>query len=214
MMPVEEMERNLAMQIDSLLPAGESRRFGELLLKRNPDGTFLAFHRGDELTDEAPETIDSVDELREIAKYDEGGEYRPLKTAPTLRKGWQIESKNAADFLRKLDAIYPGAFATWIAYRDGQHEATPFRETLDRQTGIDSFAEAITDQMANRIMREICNRGCLRTIAWPIDRTSPVSRLHGNRSTIPVICTEACTFAISEAKRLAKEACEKANRPA
>ncbi|MEM7700138.1 MAG: DR2241 family protein, partial [Verrucomicrobiota bacterium] len=144
----------------------------------------------------------------------EEGNYRPLKTAPTLARGWMSRAERVDEFLSHLDAIYPGVFATWIAYDAGIHAPTPLRQTLDRQTGIYRFAGAITDQMANRIMRETCARGCIRQIAWPIDDTCAVSKLKGSRRFIPSICTEACTFAVSETRRLAKEAYDKANAPA
>ena len=110
-----------------------------------------------------------------------------------------------------MDAIYPGVFATWIAYEKGELEPVSLRDTLDRQTGMYKFAGSITDQMANEIMRSTCGKGCIRLIAWPIDNSCPVSRLKAAKNTLPVICTEACTFAVSEARRLAKEAYEKAN---
>lgn len=197
-----------------LLPAGEDRRFGEIFVEHLPDASFRARHRDDRETLEGLEELDSVRALREMAKWDADGEYRPLKTAPTLKSGWITTCDDPIEFLKRLDAIYPAVFATWVAYERGDHHPTPLRDTLDRQTGMYRFAGSITDQMANQIMRETCARGCLRTIAWPIDNSCPVSRLKRPARDIPVICTEACTFAVSEARRLVKEAYDRANPPA
>lgn len=204
----------LVEELEALFPPMESRFFGELLLRRDESGQFIASHRDDAemLDDLSP--AKSLAELREIAKFDAAGEYRPLKTAPGLKGGWKTTSPSASTFLKRLDCIYPGLFATWITYHKGTHDPTSLRDTLDRQTGMYRFAGSITDQMANRIMRETCSAGCLRKIAWPISNECAVSRLKQGTQSIPLICTEACTFAVSEARKLVKEAYEKANPPA
>lgn len=201
----------LAETLSTLLPPDAELRFGELYLTRDNRGTFFARHRNDRMTEEGLENIDTLPALRELAKFDSEGEYRPLKTAPTLRDGWITQCEAPSEFLARLDAIYPSLFATWVAYDAGALDPAPLRETLDRQTGMYKFAGSITDQMANEIMRSTCGKGCLRLIAWPIDDSCPVSRLKAPQNTLPLICTEACTFAVSEARRLAKEAYEKAN---
>lgn len=204
----------LAEELEALLPPRESRFFGQLYLSRSEDGVYLACHCDDRDKCDSLPAVDTPAGLREIAKFDASGEYRPLKTAPTLKGGWKTATNCAAEFLKRLDALYPGVFATWIAYHCGRHLPTPLRDTLDRQTGMYRFAGSITDQMANQIMRETCSKGCLRKIAWPISGDAPVSQLKPAKNSIPVICTEACTFAVSEARRLVKEAYDRANPPA
>ena len=39
----------------------------------------------------------SIEDARQIAKYDSGGAYRPLKGAPNLPRGWLIELSNIDD---------------------------------------------------------------------------------------------------------------------
>jgi len=208
---MNEAPTSLASALDAVLPTGETKRFGELSLSRDPSGAFLAMHVEDATAGTSPERlvpIDTAAALREWAKFDAAGEYRPLKTAPGLKTGWVSRSEDAAAFLKLLDAVYPGAFAGWVAYSRGEFDATPLRETLGRQTGMYRFAGTITDAMANRIMRETCSPGCLRTIAWPIDDSCAVGRIKAAKGTVPLICLEACTFAVNEARRLAKEAFE------
>lgn len=203
----------LAETLSALLPPNAELRFGELYLTRDTNGVFAARHRNDRMKEEGLTSLDDCCDLRELAKFDSAGEYRPLKTAPTLRDGWITKTNDAVEFLARLDSIYPAVFATWISYDKGELDPVPLRETLGRQTGMYKFAGSITDQMANEIMRSTCGKGCLRLIAWPIDDSCPVSRLKAAKITLPVICTEACTFAVSEARRLAKEAYEKENAP-
>ncbi|NLT70044.1 MAG: hypothetical protein GXX91_05040 [Verrucomicrobiaceae bacterium] len=196
----------LAGELESLLPAGTSLVFGQLRLCRRDDGSFEACHLDDAEKRESLEPIPSAPALRELAKFDAAGEYRPLKTAPTLRGGWITRCDEAAEFLRRLDAIYPGVFATWIAYAAGRHHPTSLRRTLDRQTGMYRRAGTITDGMARRLIRELCHIGCLRTITWPIHDDDPVARATASPGTLPMICTEACTLAVNAARTLAKEA--------
>lgn len=201
----------LAGELESLLPTGTSLVFGQLRLSRSYDGAFEASHLADAETGTTLERIESAAALRELAKFDAAGAYRPLKTAPTLRGGWQTRCHEAAEFLRRLDAIYPGAFATWIAYSRGRHHPTSLRRTLNRQTGMYRSARAITDEMAHRLIRELCHPGCLRSIAWPINDDEPVNRPIAPPRAIPMICTEACTLAINAARALAKEAREQSD---
>ncbi|MEQ1841828.1 MAG: DR2241 family protein [Verrucomicrobiales bacterium] len=203
----------LAEELESYLPPGATLRFGQLQLSRTPEGSFVACHADDRTMLQELEEIDSISGLRDLAKGDVSGEFRPLKTAPTLRSGWKTESSSAKDFLKRLDAIYPGVFATWVAYDRNEHGPTSLRRTLDRQTGMYRFAGTITDQMANRIMRELCSPGCLRKIAWPLNDQCIVSKIKRQPMSIPVICTEACTFAVSRARELAKEAYDRENAP-
>lgn len=202
----------LSRELESRLPPGGEIRFGELHLARAEDGTFSARHRNDIGVEELDD-IGTPADLRELAKFTADGEYRPLKTAPTLRDGWKTECDDAGEFLKRLDAVYPGVFATWIAYQRGELDPVPLRRTLDRQTGMYRRAATITDQMANQIMRELCSPDCIRKITWPIDDGCPVGRITGRPGTIPIVCTEACTLAVDKARRLAKEAYERVNAP-
>ncbi len=198
---------SLADVLASHLPAGARLSFGELILSRRDDGLFEARHGADAEAGHGDlELLGSVRELRELAKYDGSGAYRPLKTAPTLKTGWRTETGSSAEFLARLDAIYPGGFATWAAYSDGRTAAVPLRQTLDRQTGMYRLAGTIDDEDAMRLQKELCAPGCLRRIVWPIDgQTAPVAVARSSGS-IPLLCVEACTLAVSRARELAKEA--------
>jgi len=198
--------------LEGFLPPGSSVRFGELLLVRADTGPIMMCHSCDADRSDLVE-ICGAPALREFGKWSDAGEYRPLRTAPTLRGGWFVRCADFGELLDHLDAVYPGSVATTLRYLDGQLDPVPLRDTLDRQTGMYRFAGALSDHAANQLMRELCSPGCLRKIAWPIASSSPVARLRVHGSAIPLICTEACTFAVSEARRLAREAYDKANAP-
>jgi hypothetical protein len=201
---------SLADRLADLLPPGTSLAMGELVLCRDAWGNFQARHREDEATDRL-EPLGTARDLRELAKYDESGAYRPLKTAPGLKRGWVTSADCPREFLKRLDAIYPGAFAAWCGYADGVLVAVPLRRTLDRQTGMYRFAGSIGDEDARRVVSELCSAGCLRRVAWPISEGSEAERVEANGPEIPLVCLEACTFAVGKARALAKEAYDRAS---
>ncbi len=203
----------LAESLEKLLPPDSTLRFGEIQLSRSAEGTFRAVHVRNRDSIESLEKLESLADLREMAKFDANNAYRPLKTAPTLKCGWITECNEPREFIKRLDAIYPGLFATWVAYDAGELDPVALRTTLDRQTGMYRFAGTINDQMANQIMREVCSPGCIRKIAWPIDNQCAVGRVKPHKRFIPPVCTEACTFAVSKARELVKKAYDKANAP-
>ncbi len=195
---------SLADQLESLLPPGRHLSFGELTLCRHEDGTFEARHSVPDAAEAALAEIHSVRDLRELAKYDAAGNYRPLKTAPGLVAGWRTETRSPSEFLKRLDAIYPALFATWIAFQRGQITAVPLRRTLNRQTGMYRLVGTITSEMAERIRRELCQPGCLRQITWPNEENDPPANQIEPADRIPLLCSEACTFAVNRARELAK----------
>ena len=66
----------------------------------------------------------------QIARYDDAGNYRPLKTAPNLRHGWRLELVDVSALRLALDLFYPGRLAAFLAAGNGNLASTPFRETL------------------------------------------------------------------------------------
>ena len=211
------MKLRLSEHLEKYIPddPDEACRFGELLLSRDAKaGGYRAIHRSDQMFEAGMlSRLETVPAAREWSKYCVEGNYRPLKTAPSLRAGFVIQESDIDTFYQMIDAIYPAVFATAVRYFLGDIEPVSLRKTLDRQTGMYQFAKNITDNQANQIMRELCARGCVRKIAWPIDKSCAFSRLPEIKRNITPVCTEACTFAVSEARRLAREAYDRANAP-
>jgi sirohydrochlorin cobaltochelatase len=52
---------------------------------------------------------DSPRDARLIARYDSAGEYRPLKTAPNLIRGWILRAGSIEGLEQALEFLYPGA---------------------------------------------------------------------------------------------------------
>ena len=145
--------------------------FGQVLVQKN-DGGFELRHRDDRLHHQL-QTFRGARAAIDIARYDDEGIYRPLKTAPNLRHGWRLELDAAEELKRALDNFYPGRLAVLAACQTGQLHTTPLRETLDRQSGMYRIAAKISDTQIDRVVADFCrsDSGCLRTILWKRDQS-------------------------------------------
>ena len=151
-----------------------------------------------------------------IARYDDDGKYRPLKTAPNLRHGWRLELSDLSQALLALDFLYPAAIGTAAAQEDGKLDPVALRETLERQTGMYAVVKKITDVQAGQVISEICrgNPGCMRRISWDISREQKLSLelaegncgpLSETKHAIPLWCAEACNLLVAAGRVVVKK---------
>ncbi|MFN2474750.1 MAG: DR2241 family protein [Chthoniobacterales bacterium] len=196
-------------------------RIGEILIRENSCGGFALCHRDDTDRADLVETA-SAEAATELARYDDAGNYRPLKTAPNLRHGWRIVVADIAAVRLALDLFYPGRVAAFEAHRAGKLRATNFRETLERQTGMYRAAAKITDEQADNLIGNFCRSdgGCLRTILWRrnADRTVASTLLPPAKfdpqhdqagrgeQAIPLLCQEICNVLVAAAREVVKTA--------
>src|ERR671937_2954251 len=89
---------------------GESCCIGEISIHRTPTGGFVLCHRDDDGKVVA-QVLRGTEPAAELAKYDDTGNYRTLKTAPTLRHGWRLKIADIRELRRVLDYFYPGRLA-------------------------------------------------------------------------------------------------------
>lgn len=152
-----------------------------------------------------PEIFFRPEAAREIARYDAGGNYRPLKTAPNLRRGWELRLADVDDLRLALDYFYPAALGTWLAFERGELRAVPLRETLARQTGRYRVTRNIRDDQAAGVIAQTCETGCLRCRLWTINATTGgLAESRRARNAMPVLCVEACNLLVSACRLEAK----------
>src|SRR5438128_11727319 len=189
--------------------------FGQILVqKRNDD--FILSHRDDEGR-KCLQTFRNAEDAVEIAKYDEAGNYRSLKTAPNLRRGWRLEPATLDELKRALDYFYPGRLAVFTAWKTGQLRTTNLRDTLDRQSGMYRVAAKISDEQIDDVVGDFCrsNGGCLRTILWKRDRRGTIASTklppqkfdpaHDQTATGPGVATRATAATAATIARLLQE---------
>jgi sirohydrochlorin cobaltochelatase len=196
------------------------RCMGQLAIECRDDGTFALSHRDDAALENLA-LQQEPDAATELARFDDAGNYRPLKTAPTLRHGWKLVLENLSALRTALDLFYPGRLAAMFAFAQNELTTTPFRATLERQSGMYRVAAQINDEQANELIGNFCRSdgGCLRTILWRRDEngTVPSSNLPSEKfdpacdqtglgaPAIPLLCQEACNLLVAEARRVVQE---------
>jgi len=164
--PIEEIFNGLAVPFS----------FGEILVEKKEGAGFVLSHRDDASLDQL-QTYRDAENALEIAKFDDAGSYRSLKTAPNLRHGWRLELATSQELRRALNYFYPGRVAVFAAWKSGHLKTTALRETLDRQSGMYRAAAKISDLQINDLVADFCrsDSGCLRTILWKRDRSGAIA---------------------------------------
>jgi sirohydrochlorin cobaltochelatase len=201
-------------------------RIGQLEIERL-EGGFVLFHRDDAGRSDLGEH--EIDDAFEIARFDDAGSYRPLKTAPTLRHGWKIFARDLLQVEQVIDAIYPGRLAMLRAFKSGELTTTSLRETLNRQSGMYRVAAKISDEQIDDLVENFCRSdgGCLRTILWkrdtcnkdpslklPPEKFDPAVDQYLNAKrprsataateSIPLLCQEACNLLVAACRDTVK----------
>jgi len=207
--------------------------FGQILVRKTSTSEFVLSHRDQEAADQL-KVFRNAEDAIEIAKYDDTGNYRPLKTAPNLRHGWRLELDTLEELRRAQDYFYPGRLAVFNAWKKGRLQTTPLRETLDRQSGMYRVAAKISDSQIDDLVAGFCRSegGCLRTILWKRDRDRAIASTklpkqkfdpayhqarvssrgpvgdadasHSEAATVPLLCQEACNLLIAECRKVVK----------
>ena len=168
--------------------------FGEVLLRKSTDG-FQLCHAQDREVAELRET--DLTELRQLAQFTSANHFRPLKSAPTLRRGWRFVTATSPDLEMALQTIYPGAVADWFAARQPTPPVTHFRAYTSRQSGMYRITTTLTDVQAGRVARAACDRQfCLKQRLWTVEGLEP-DRAEA-KSVIP--CLEPCAVLLEFAR--------------
>ena len=196
----------------------DNSRFGQIFIQRTGSG-FVLCHREDEPSRQSQVFRKPGDAL-EIARYDDAGNYRPLKTAPNLRHGWRLELVDFGELRRALDYFYPGRLAMLEAWTENRLGTTSLRETLDRQSGMYRVAAKISDEQIDDVVGNFCRSdgGCLRTVLWKRDTRGTISstklppakfepshdQTGRGENAIPLLCQEACNLLVAQCRKIVK----------
>jgi sirohydrochlorin cobaltochelatase len=192
------------------------RCIGQIAIECQNDGSFLLAHRDDAVRNDLDPHSRAEDAV-ELARFDDAGNYRPLKTAPDLRHGWRLAVPNLTELRAALDLFYPGRLAAFFAFEKHELIATSLRETLGRQSGMYRIAAQIDDRAADELVGNFCRSagGCLRTILWrrdlagtaastrlPAEKFDPIhDQTGGGKPVVPLLCQEACNLLVAEARK-------------
>ncbi len=154
----------------------------------------------------------------ELGKLDAAGKYRPLRSAPTLQRGWRLTLAGIDDVVRTLEFFYPAMLGTAAAFEENAGRPVDLRETLNRQSGMYRVAGKITNEQADTLIGEVCHPSrCLKTITWQIEPDFPVTSLPAGKfdlscdllgrgpGFIPLPCEECCNILVAAARETVKK---------
>jgi sirohydrochlorin cobaltochelatase len=204
--------RNSTEDLERWLRAG-GRRVGQVLVSPLDDGWEL--RHADDAGRDGLDTFAAWEDARALANLDDRGSYRPLKTAPNLRRGWRLVLRDAESVRLALDYFHPAMLGVWLAHRCGELKPVDLRETLARQTGMYRITQKLTDEQARRLVGQQCrcDTGCIKIILWKISPGNQVTTLPAGKfqpdatplEAMPLLCHEACNILVAAARKVVKE---------
>jgi sirohydrochlorin cobaltochelatase len=201
--------RNTTQELAEWLERGGSR-MGQVLIQRQTSGWEVR-HEADAAAAGLP-VHHGVAAARALANLDDRGRFRPLKTAPTLRRGWSFLARDVTELRKALEAFYPAMIGVWLAERARELAPVNFRETLGRQSGMYRVTQKISDDQAQALIGRTCEpcSGCIKTILWRVAPGLPITSLPPEKFSIPpsncmpLYCHEACNILVAAARKVVK----------
>ena len=179
--------------------APEGRVFGQVLVRPTSTGGYVLRHMDDGQTEDL-ELSEDPRGAREIARLTENGEYRPLKSSPNLRRGWELRVADARSLATAMDYLYPAGVVHWYLHRQGRLSLTSFRQNAARQSGIYKRTQRLSDRGVLDAARACCEDAvCLKKTLWDVDDETPLGIDRGE-GEIP--CPEPCSIFVSFARRV------------
>ncbi len=166
----------------------DKRVWAQVLVRREGNG-FELRHDQDRDTDPTHLRPVALEALRELAARTASDEFRPLKSAPTLRAGWRCRVAGPADLEAALSELYPASLSDDCALAEGRARPTTWTEYAERQLGRARALRGLEGEALARIVTAGCHASvCLKRRLW----TGPglAAEDAGNKSALP--CLEPC----------------------
>ena len=206
---VEDAEKRPVSERYDALADGVTATWGELRITARVEDGLRRYDLG-HVDDETPAaeltTYDDPLEARTLAKHDDDGKYRPLKTAPTLQTGWAFTDLGPADLVQTVEFFYPATVANWHREREGDLDVNHWRETMERQSGIYGVVKTWDRgegyEHVNWVAEACCDDSqCLKRREWEYDDETELD-VDGGDGAFP--CREPCSLVVSAARRWTK----------
>lgn len=182
-----------------IMESSEGRLFGQVVVRAVSDGAYTVRHAGDRGRADLA-AHDDPRAAREISKLTGGGEHRPLKSSPNLRRGWELRLAGARELATAMNYLYPAAMVHWYLHRNGALRTTSYRENAARQSGIYKRIQRLSDGGVQSAARACCEDAvCLKRTLWDVDDATP---LEMERGVGEIPCPEPCSVFVSFARRV------------
>ncbi|WP_248515695.1 DR2241 family protein [Salinarchaeum laminariae] len=191
------------------LESGVHATWGQLhvTVSLDPDGDAGEYSRqyalchADDVTSDGADLTEYHDPLdaRELSKLDEDGRYRPLKTAPTLQRGWHFPDLGPHELVRAVECFYPATIPNWYREGEGDLDIDNWRDTAERQTGIYEVVEELPREAVEWVAQACCvDSQCLKRREWEYDDDEELAAPAGD-GEFP--CREPCSLVVAAARK-------------
>jgi hypothetical protein len=189
------------------LTAGIDREWGQLRITTTlaDDGTRRYEVRhvddSDANTDTLTTHTDPFD-ARDIGTLDADGQYRPLRTAPSLNSGWLFPDLTADEVYEAVEAFYPATVVNWHREQRGELDIDHWRDEQDRQSGIYNLITVLPDEAVEWATAACCDDSqCLKRREWELSEDEPLDA-DGGDGVFP--CREPCSMVVAAGREWAK----------
>ncbi|WP_267879597.1 DR2241 family protein [Haladaptatus cibarius] len=136
--------------------------------------------------------------VRDLSRFTDDGDYRPLRTAPTLPTGWSFETGNPDELYRVVDWVYPATIANWNLEREDSLDVTQFEETAERQTGIyANIGNLDREALENAVVACCADSQCRKRREWDASENDEIDVPRGD-GEFP--CREPCSLFVAAAR--------------
>lgn len=192
-----------AERITALDEDGLEREWGELRIRaRRETGVHVYDLRH---ADDASTDVDDLDtyvdplDARQLVKHDDSGEYRPLKSAPTLPHGWAYPDLDPDELVETVEFVYPASIANWYREQQDALDVTHWQETANRQSGIYEIVQDLPREALEWAAEACCTDGaCVKRREWDNTETDALDVPRGD-GEFP--CREPCSVFITAARK-------------
>lgn len=198
------------------LEAG-ARRMGQVSIEAN--GEVFRLRHWEDVGREDLAVHWEARDAQAIAQEDDAGNFRALKTAPTLRHGWELRLEGLRELREALDFFHPAMLGVRLAAEMGSLRPVCLRDTFGRQSGMYAVTRKLCDEDAEALIGRFCRSDscCLKTILWKVAPDRPVTSLPAAKfdlsaeqleapgPSIAMPCQEACNFLVAEARRAVRK---------
>ncbi|MFQ3283907.1 MAG: hypothetical protein ACI9TI_000037 [Natronomonas sp.] len=204
-------ERSVTERYEALTGDGIDASWGQLRIDiaRGDDRSrrYTVRHEAD--GDIAPKELDVLTDpfdARELVKHDDRGQYRPLKTAPTLPTGWAFVDLDGPALAEAVEYVYPATIANWYLERQGDLDVNHWRETMERQSGIygviQTWDRGEGHEHVDWVAETCCDDSqCLKRREWEYDDETDLA-VDGGDGAFP--CREPCSLVVTAARKWTK----------
>lgn len=181
---------------------GTERVWGQVWIRRLDGGAGFELRQADDRAADAA-GLRSVagTELRTLAEITVGGRFRPLKSAPTLVRGWRCAVESEAGLAAALQALQPGALADAWAWETGIAPADRWEDVVGRQAGRGRELASLSGEALAAVVVAGCHpAACLDRRCWTAPGV-PAGPTDG-KGAIP--CLEPCGAFLAFAQACAR----------